>query len=76
MEKGEALSAVGLAKADLSKIQELLEKVQAIADMLIMIGMIDEGEVEIKPATVGTLGKMINHYVVQIFEALEQINGS
>jgi len=66
MEKGDALS----------KIQELLEKVQAIADMLIMIGMIDEGEVEIKPATVGTLGKMINHYVIRIFEVLEQINGS
>ena len=66
MEKGDTLS----------KIQELLEKVQAIADMLIMIGMIDEGEVEIKPATVGTLGKMINHYVIRIFEVLEQINGS
>jgi hypothetical protein len=67
MEKGIALS----------NIQELLEEVQAIADMLIMIGMIDEGEVEIKPATVGTLGKMINHYVIQIFEALEEhLNGS
>jgi hypothetical protein len=62
MEKGIALS----------KIQELLEKVQAIADMLIMLGAIDEGEVQIKPATVGTLGKMINHYVIQILELLDE----
>jgi hypothetical protein len=66
MEKGIALS----------KIEEPLQKIQALADMLIMLGAIDEGEVQIKPATVGTLGKMINHYVIRIFEALEQINDS
>jgi hypothetical protein len=60
----------------LSEILELLEKVQALADTLIMTGMIDEGEVQIKPATVGTLGKMINIYVIKIYEALEQIDDS
>jgi len=60
----------------LSEIRELLENVQALADMLIMTGMLDEGEVQIKPATVRTLGKMINIYVIKIFEALERINDS
>jgi hypothetical protein len=65
MEKGDALS----------KIQELLEKVQALADALMMIGRLEEGEEDIKSATIGTIGKMINDYVIKIFEALEQING-
>lgn len=65
MEKGVALS----------KIQELLEKVQALADALMMIGRLEEGEEDIKSATIGTIGKMINDYVIKIFEALEQING-
>jgi hypothetical protein len=67
MEKGIALS----------KIQELLEKVQALADTLMMIGRLEEGEEDIKSATIGTIGKMINDYVIQIFEALEEhLNGS
>ena len=67
MEKGNALS----------KIQELLEKVQALADTLMMIGRLEEGEEDIKSATIGTIGKMINDYVIQIFEALEEhLNGS
>jgi hypothetical protein len=66
MEKGDALS----------KILDMLEKVQALADTLIITGMVDEGEVHIKPATVGTLGKMINTYVIKIFEALEQLDDS
>jgi hypothetical protein len=67
MEKGIALS----------KIQELLEKVQALADTLMMIGRLEEGEEDIKSATIGTIGKMINDYVIQIFEALEEhFNGS
>ena len=66
MEKGIALS----------KIQELLEKVQALADTLMMIGRLEEGEEDIKSATIGTIGKMINDYVIQIFEALEEhLNG-
>jgi len=66
MEKGVALS----------KIQELLEKVQALADTLMMIGRLEEGEEDIKSATIGTIGKMINDYVIQIFEALEEhLNG-
>ena len=67
MEKGDALS----------KIQELLEKVQALADALMMIGRLEEGEEDIKSATIGTIGKMINDYVIKIFEALEEhANGS
>ena len=67
MEKGIALS----------KIQELLEKVQALADTLMMIGRLEEGEEDIKSATIGTIGKMINDYVIKIFEALEEhANGS
>jgi len=67
MEKGVALS----------KIQELLEKVQALADTLMMIGRLEEGEEDIKSATIGTIGKMINDYVIKIFEALEEhANGS
>jgi hypothetical protein len=66
MEKGDALS----------KIQELLEKVQALADTLMTIGRLEEGEEDIKSATIGTIGKMINDYVIKIFEALEEINGS
>jgi hypothetical protein len=67
MEKGIALS----------KIQELLEKVQALADALMMIGRLEEGEEDIKSATIGTIGKMINDYVIKIFEALEEhANGS
>jgi len=66
MEKGVALS----------KIQELLEKVQALADALMMIGRLEEGEEDIKSATIGTIGKMINDYVIKIFEALEEhLNG-
>jgi hypothetical protein len=66
MEKGIALS----------KIQELLEKVQALADTLMMIGKLEEGEEDIKSATIGTIGKMINDYEIQIFEALEEhLNG-
>jgi hypothetical protein len=66
MEKGVALS----------KIQELLEKVQALADTLMMIGRLEEGEEDIKSATIGTIGKMINDYVIKIFEALEEhLNG-
>jgi hypothetical protein len=66
MEKGIALS----------KIQELLEKVQALADTLMMIGRLEEGEEDIKSATIGTIGKMINDYVIKIFEALEEhLNG-
>ena len=66
MEKGIALS----------KIQELLEKVQALADTLMMIGKLEEGEEDIKSATIGTIGKMINDYVIKIFEALEEhLNG-
>jgi hypothetical protein len=66
MEKGIALS----------KIQELLEKVQALADTLMMIGRLEEGEEDIKSATIGTIGKMINEYVIKIFEALEEhLNG-
>jgi len=41
-----------------------------------MIGRLEEGEEDIKSATIGTIGKMINHYVIRIFEVLEQINGS
>ena len=67
MEKGDALS----------KIQELLEKIQALADTLMMIGRLEEGEEDIKSATIGTIGKMINDYVIKIFEALEEhANGS
>ena len=67
MEKGNALS----------KIQEQLEKVQALADTLMMIGKLEEGEEDIKSATIGTIGKMINDYVIKIFEALEEhANGS
>jgi hypothetical protein len=66
MEKGIALS----------KIQELLEKIQALADTLMMIGKLEEGEEDIKSATIGTIGKMINDYVIKIFEALEEhLNG-
>ena len=66
MEKGIALS----------KIQELLEKIQALADTLMMIGRLEEGEEDIKSATIGAIGKMINDYVIQIFEALEEyLNG-
>ena len=66
MEKGIALS----------KIQELLEKVQALADTLMLIGKLEEGEEDIKSATIGTIGKMINDYVIKIFEALEEhLNG-
>ena len=66
MEKGIALS----------KIQELLEKVQALADTLKMIGRQEEGEEDINSATIGTIGKMINDYVIKIFEALEEhLNG-
>ena len=60
----------------LSKIRDMLEKVQALADMLIMTGMIEEGETQIKPATVGTMGEMINDYVIKILEALEQLTDS
>jgi len=67
MEKGDALS----------KIQEQLEKIQALADTLMMIGRLEEGEEDIKSATIGTIGKMINDYVIKIFEALEEhANGS
>lgn len=62
MEKGEALS----------KIHELLEKVQALADTLMLIGRLEEQQDDIKTATIGAIGKMINDYVIRIFEILEE----
>ena len=58
--------------AALSKIQELLEKIQALADTLMMIGRLEEREDDIKSATIGAIGKMINDDVIRIFEALEE----
>jgi hypothetical protein len=62
MERGEALSKIG----------ELLEKVQALADTLMLIGRLEETQEDIKTATIGAIGKMINDYVIRIFEILEE----
>jgi len=53
------------------EINAIVDKIYAIASMISVLSVIEEGSVDIKPDAVGYLGKEIAHEVVRISELLD-----
>jgi hypothetical protein len=53
------------------EINTIVDKIYAIAYMISLLSVIEEGSIDIKPDAVGYLGKEIAHEVVRISELLD-----
>ncbi len=55
----------------MDQIEEIVDKIHALAYMMSLLCEIEEGQVDIKPFCVGYFGKMISHDVLFITSLLE-----